>query len=204
MYRTVLNVALIGLVAGIFVMKWAAGTDPTQPNYRVLPNMADSPAYAAFAANPAFADGHTLREPPEGAIPRGHLPLHYGADPDEAARAGAELVNPLAHAPESHLGRGAAVYKAFCQACHGAGGLGDGEVTRRGVPPPPSLLAENAMNLPDGRMFHIITYGQGNMASYASQVSREDRWKVILHIRSLQGRLATSQPASATSPEPTQ
>jgi hypothetical protein len=35
-------------------------------------------------------------------------------------------------------------------------------------------------------LFHIITYGQTNMAAYASQVAREDRWAAILHIRHLQ------------------
>jgi hypothetical protein len=38
----------------------------------------------------------------------------------------------------------------------------------------------------DGQMFHILTHGQGNMASYAGQLLSADRWQVILHIRSLQ------------------
>lgn len=38
----------------------------------------------------------------------------------------------------------------------------------------------------DGQLFHILTYGQGNMPSYATQLSREDRWRVIVHVRSLQ------------------
>ncbi len=35
-------------------------------------------------------------------------------------------------------------------------------------------------------MFHILTYGQGKMASYAAQLSEDERWKVIRHVRSLQ------------------
>ena len=35
-------------------------------------------------------------------------------------------------------------------------------------------------------MFHVLSYGQGNMAPYASQVDRDDRWKAILHVRALQ------------------
>jgi mono/diheme cytochrome c family protein len=38
----------------------------------------------------------------------------------------------------------------------------------------------------DGQMFHVLTYGQGNMPSFAAQLSREDRWNVILHVRMLQ------------------
>jgi hypothetical protein len=38
----------------------------------------------------------------------------------------------------------------------------------------------------DGQMFHVLTKGQGNMPSYAVQVAPEDRWKAILHVRTLQ------------------
>jgi hypothetical protein len=49
-------------------------------------------------------------------------------------------------------------------------------------------------------MFHIITYGKGNMPPHAAQISREDRWKVILHIRSLQAESeATATPPPASS-----
>jgi hypothetical protein len=36
-------------------------------------------------------------------------------------------------------------------------------------------------------MFHVITLGRNNMPAHAGQVSVDDRWKVILHIRKLQG-----------------
>ncbi len=39
---------------------------------------------------------------------------------------------------------------------------------------------------PDGGFFHVITRGQGLMASYAVQVLPEDRWAVILHVRTIQ------------------
>jgi hypothetical protein len=52
--------------------------------------------------------------------------------------------------------------------------------------PPPSLKAERAVQMRDGQLFHVITRGQGNMASYAVQVRPEDRWKAILHVRALQ------------------
>ena len=52
--------------------------------------------------------------------------------------------------------------------------------------PPPFLTAARATQMADGEMFHILTYGQGNMASYAAQLTREERWMVIRHVRSLQ------------------
>jgi mono/diheme cytochrome c family protein len=42
----------------------------------------------------------------------------------------------------------------------------------------------------DGQIFHILTYGQNNMPSYAGQISRDDRWKVIAYVRSLQAQRA--------------
>jgi mono/diheme cytochrome c family protein len=41
--------------------------------------------------------------------------------------------------------------------------------------------------MPDGTMFHSITYGKNNMGSYASQLTREQRWQVIKYVRTLQG-----------------
>ena len=48
------------------------------------------------------------------------------------------------------------------------------------------------MNMKDGRIYHIITNGQGNMPSFATQVTRNDRWRVIAYIRSVQARFTTS------------
>jgi mono/diheme cytochrome c family protein len=44
-------------------------------------------------------------------------------------------------------------------------------------------------------MFHSITYGKNNMGSYASQLSRQQRWMVIKYVRTLQGP-ATAAPAA--------
>jgi mono/diheme cytochrome c family protein len=160
--------------------------DVTRPNYEYLPEMAHSPAYSAFAANPNFADGKTLRSPVPGTIPRGELPLPYQATPEDALRAGAELTNPYPATNPKTVDRGYVVFTNFCAPCHGVSGQGNGPVAARGFPPPPSLLAEHAVNMKDGQVFHLLSFGQGNMASYASQISREDRWKVILYVRSLQ------------------
>ena len=75
-----------------------------------------------------------------------------------------------------------------------------GPVTQRGVPPPPSLLAPHAVQIKDGQLFHILTYGQNNMASYASQLSRDDRWNVIVYVRSLQAAAKLAPPAPPATP----
>ena len=35
-------------------------------------------------------------------------------------------------------------------------------------------------------MFHVLTFGQKNMPGYAAQITTDDRWKAILHVRELQ------------------
>lgn len=190
-----LNAGLALAFVASFGVMWASRRDVHQPNVEFFPDMAHAPRANAFAASAVFRDGKTLQAPPPGTIPRGLLPLHYAATAPEAARAGQELQNPLAKDDAKALARGEQVFTNFCTPCHGAGGRGDGLVARRGVPPPPSLVTGRSLALKDGQLFHILTYGQNNMASYASQVSREDRWRVILYVRSLQALRASARAA---------
>jgi mono/diheme cytochrome c family protein len=188
--RRAVNICLLLLLFTIVALNWLTSTNPRQPNDEFLPEMAHSPRYNTFSANPNFLDGQTQQSPLPGTIARGFLPLHYRATPEDALRAGEELHNPLKADDLRAQQRGASIFANYCQACHGPGGKGDGLAAQRGVPPPPSLLAEKALRLKDGQIFHILTYGQANMASYASQLAREDRWHVILHVRALQKQAA--------------
>ena len=193
-----LNLVLLVAFLGSLVLNWAARRDAARPNLEFLPEMVRTERYNSFSPNSNFPDGKTLQAPVPGTIPRGHEPLYYRATPEDAARAGRELANAFHSTDAGAVERGAFIYRNFCQACHGTTGLGDGPVALRGFPAPPSLLAEKALKMPDGQVFHLLTYGQKNMPSYASQISREDRWKVILFVRSLQHppapRLAGGQP----------
>lgn len=222
--RTALNVALAVALAGLVGLHFALAPRPGERNFELLPEMVDSVPYDAFAPNPVFADGKTLQAPPEGTIPRGLLPLHLGPGPEEAARAGRELANPLAlpavlrvdagplpppvaarldeerAAYERALAKGGAAYAIYCALCHGPQGAGDGPVAKRGFPAPPSLLAADARAMPDGRMFHLITHGGENMPSYAVQMPREERWQTILHVRELQAANPAPPGADGTDP----
>jgi len=164
--------------------------DLTQPNYEYMPDMARASRYGAYEPNPHFADGKTLQRQQPGTIARGQRPFHYAPGDAGAAQAGAELRSPYgeADAATRHrvLERGAAVYQSYCVACHDGGGTGNGAVAQRGFPPPPSLLAQHAVTMPDGRMYHVITLGQGNMPAHGFLVTPDDRWKVIAYIRQLQ------------------
>ncbi len=191
--RLVLNVFLLLLLVVSGIANWALRPDLSRPNMEFAPDMAHGPRSNAFAANPEFADGKTLQPAPEHSIPRGFMPLHYTATPEDALRAGDELTAP-ATGPAA-VNRGAFIFENYCATCHGAGGLGNGPVAQRGFPPPPSLMAERARKMKDGQVFHVLTYGQNNMPSYASQISRDDRWNVIAYVRSLQAA-APAPPAA--------
>lgn len=182
------------VTAGLFVR-----SEPSRPNVEVLPEMVRTAAYKAYSANSNFPDGKTLQQPPVGTIPRGFHTVDYQAGEADAIRAGEELSNPYNAEDAAAATRGASVFRAWCLPCHGAAGRGDGPVALRGFPAPPPLNGEKTVALKDGRIFHILTYGRKNMPSYASQLTEDDRWKVILYVRALQ-RNAKAAPAPAIQP----
>ncbi len=192
MSRGGIQLLLVLVLVMLIAAHWAVPSDPTQRNFNFLPGMVDSVAYEAQAPAPQLDDGLVVDfRPPEGSVARGHEPLLYEPTPEGAALAGVELENPVPADDPEAAARGAFVFSTYCVTCHGPQGLGDGPVTKQGVPPPPSLIGEKAMQMADGQMYHIITLGQGNMAAYAAQVEREDRWRVINYVRQLQRPAAT-------------
>lgn len=106
----------------------------------------------------------------------------------QALKAGEALQNPYQPTKEN-LARGRWAFETFCLPCHGKTGAGDGPVAARGVGMPGYPIATKGskpLSYKDGHIFHIITYGRGNMGSYATQVAPADRWKAILWLRQLQ------------------
>jgi mono/diheme cytochrome c family protein len=188
MMHRIFNFFLFLAFVGTLGLNWLVRSRPSEPNREFIPEMVRTARYNAYSANPNFPDGKTLQRPEPGTVPRGYLPAHFVATPEDAVRAGNTLENPLPGTDAAALSRGKTVFLNFCVPCHGMAGKGDGLVVQRGYPAPPSLLADNARNIKDGQIFHILSYGQKNMPSYATQLSREDRWRVILYVRSLQNQ----------------
>ena len=174
---------LIFVLLFLFVLYKLLYRDLSRPNVEFIPEMVHSTAYDAYSPNPNFPDGKTLQTPAEGTIARGFLP-EYSEAPLTEKNAGEVLTNPL-KPDKSVLSRGETVYRNFCILCHGETGMGDGSVTKKGFPPPPSLKTDKVRQMPDGRIYFIISNGRGNMASYRSQISRADIWRSILFVRTL-------------------
>ncbi len=84
------------------------------------------------------------------------------------------------------MARGQDMFNAYCSACHGKTGAGNGMVVERGFSRPPSLTEDRLLTMPVGHFFDVITNGIGAMPDHASQIAVEDRWAIVAYIRALQ------------------
>ena len=120
--------------------------------------------------------------PTEGTIARGQMPYNIPMDSIELAMVNK---NPLP-ATEKNMEEGSELYGRFCKHCHGDTGAGDGPVAApTKFPGVAKLNAGNVAKQPEGQIFHTITHGKGRMGSHASQLSQEERWKIVHHVMSL-------------------
>ncbi|MEK6705379.1 MAG: cytochrome c [Bdellovibrionota bacterium] len=142
-----------------------------------MPDMVYSPALKA-------QEPGSMRMPVSGTIPRDFEPYPYAKDPELA---GIKLRNTLTPTA-AVLERGRSMYNVYCIVCHGPTALGDGTIVPK-FPRPPSLHSDKVNGWlkegKDGRIYHIISSGQNLMPSYASQISRGDRWAIVHYLRTL-------------------
>jgi mono/diheme cytochrome c family protein len=96
-------------------------------------------------------------------------------------------------ASDENIKLGKTKYETYCSACHGYAGYGDGLVAKRASSlaqdtwtSPTSLHADRVQKQLVGQIFHTISKGQGKMASYASSITPEERWAVVLYVKALQ------------------
>jgi mono/diheme cytochrome c family protein len=128
-----------------------------------------------------FADGFAMRPAVEGTVARGVSPYLFKGNQVLAA---AYLSNPMLPSKQN-LERGRVNFNIFCSPCHGY--LADGKSRLHGqFPNPPTLHSDKVRNWKDGDIYNVITSGQNIMPSYATQITPDDRWAIILYIRVLQ------------------
>lgn len=127
-----------------------------------------------------FGDGRGMRLPVEGTVAKGFIPYPFEGQTNPAE----VLSNPYFPTKENLI-LGQRKFLTYCSPCHG--NFGDGDSRLQGqFPNPPTLHSERARNFSDGMIYHIITVGQNVMPSYASQVTREERWAIVNYVRALQ------------------
>ena len=188
---------LIVLMLMIFVGCADSASDGSEltrhPGYEYMPNMYRSPSFETYSENPNFSNNSTARLPVEGTIARGTMPFEYENTLEDYLRAGEDLNNPLSK-NDKNTEEGKALYIMFCAHCHGNNGDGKGSISHPVYGAIPAYndnvqirrTGSTMSELKDGNIYHAITYGLNAMGPHASQITPEERWKIIMYINNLQ------------------
>jgi len=175
--------------------------DANSPGVEFFPDMYRSPSLEYYSVH--TVDGDTVNNaklPVNGTVARGYIPYTYPNTPEGYEQAGLQLKNPLnSEMRENWELEGEVLYGKFCVHCHGSAGAGDGKVAGK-LPGPPPAYDGALKNLPEGKIFHSITYGKNSMGSHASQLTAEERWKLVYYVQKLQGNNKTASDSTAVEP----
>jgi mono/diheme cytochrome c family protein len=188
---------ILAVVSGIFLLTTTScKRDKTQTALEYMPNMYRGPAYETYSVNPNTPDGITAQLPPQGSIPRGYMPYEYSNTTEGYDSARVYLKMPAKAVTldmaslEKREAENKELYSIFCTHCHGDKGDGVGILVERekilGVP---SYSRERLPDITEGSIYHVITYGKGIMGSHASQLTEEERWKIVQHVLKLRNEL---------------
>lgn len=135
-----------------------------------------------YNSNPYNPFSMTSRLPPVNTIRRGSMPNHvpYG----DYDLADSLLINPT-DSSQVIVTEGKILYETFCDHCHGDKGLGDGSVGKvyKGVT---SYKSDLLLGKKGGHIYHVITNGKGRMGAHGSQISEDERWKIVRYVQVLQ------------------
>jgi mono/diheme cytochrome c family protein len=188
------------------VIVWSCSDVRRNPGHTYMPDMAYSRAYETYAPIDTLAKQGIRynRLPVAGTIKRGEL-LPFPLAMDKAGDTtnyvqSVRVTNPLPALNGVQMKEAERLYLINCGICHGTALDGNGPLYNGGSGPfsaAPANLATNAkyVNMPEGQMFYSVTYGKGQMGSYASQLSTTQRWMIIHYVKSKQG--GGKQPAAA-------
>ncbi len=193
---------LIPIVLAAFLVLTCSNRNHKYPGKEYMPEMIHSLAYETYNKvhkNEAFPKGQTALVPPEGTIPvNGHV-YNFPNTPEAYQEAALSNFNPI-KATDENIARGKEIFTVHCTPCHGGSGDGQGSAVigsdYKLAAPPINFAQPQPGYLTDGRMFFTITHGKGLMGSYASQVSYEDRWKVIHYIHTLNKSTPAAEPTN--------
>jgi mono/diheme cytochrome c family protein len=209
--RILIAAAGISLSLG---MVSCGGAHGDNPGHAYMPDMYYSRAYEAYGYNNVEGEYDSLNSRGiryngllvPGTVARGDMmPIRLTND-TIGLKAADGVSNPMTTmAADKKLGKeGERLYLVNCGICHGTALDGNGPLWKDGDGPYPAkpqvLNDKQAKSWTDGHYFHVITYGKGQMGSYASQLRPEQRWMVINYIRNKQGGGAAADTASQGTP----
>ena len=193
------GVATLAIVGLLFVGT-SCEDDHNDTGREYAPQMYDAVGYEPYKQirpNTVNPYGLNMRDPAQGTVSRPNYHTTFGngdstttdlmiynIPKDSIGLAERILVNPV---PETakNLEEGKLLYGRFCIHCHGEGGKGDGLVGKqyKGVP---SYSADAYKTMNSGHIYHVITHGKGRMWPHGSQMTPEERWKIVQFVHKLQ------------------
>ena len=187
----IVSLALASIAAS-FILQ-SCGAEGDHPGYEYMPNMYRSPSYETYSENPVFDNGISSQYNVKGTIPRGFEPFAYSSSTEDYLKAGRALSNPLILNTKV-LAEGKELYGIFCSHCHGDKGMGNGSINHPvyGAVPSysdnigPRRSGATMSELKDGHIYHTIMYGLNAMGPHSSQITHEERWKIVHYVHELQ------------------
>ncbi len=215
-----MRLIILCLTAGLII----AGCSDIQrnPGRVYVPDMAYSRAYETYAALDSDKFTADVKEqgrkifynhlPVAGTIARGEeMPFPYAKDAvgDTANYVASKAFkSPIGKLDDVQMKEAERLYLIYCGICHGPKLDGNGPLYNGGNGPfpakPATLVGDPKYQaMPEGQMFYSVTYGKNFMGSYASQLTRQQRWMVIAYIKSKQGIDITSGAASGSASDST-
>ncbi len=155
----------------------------------------DSTKFTADMYNKGGNQIYFVGMPPQGTIKRGELFPYTLPNDSNGYKMSATVKNPYdsIKLTEGQMAEAGRLYNINCAICHGATGVANGPIAAAGhIGAVANLTTPTYVSMADGTMFHSITYGRNQMGSYASQVTRAQRWMIIKYIRKLQPKPTTA------------
>ena len=147
-------------------------------------NMYDQAKHKPLAASPLWEDGRASRPLLPDTI------IHSAGTLAGTASGRESMTRDEPAEPRTYtraaLERGRERFGIYCAPCHGPAGDGNGYITERGFPHPPTYHSDRLRQAPDRYLFEVITRGYGAMYPYADRVTAADRWSIVAYIRALQ------------------
>jgi mono/diheme cytochrome c family protein len=190
-----------------------------KPHNIYMPDMAYSRAYETYASRDSAVFTQSENErgqkifynnyPVVGTVARGEdmpFPIAKDKPGDTLNYVASKAVNsPIDTMTSSNLIESERLYLINCGICHGKNLDGNGPLYKGGEGPyaakPATLVGDPKIEaMPVGQMFYSVAYGKGQMGSYASQLSRRQRWEIIAYIKHKQkeAKANAAPPAEAT------
>jgi len=181
---------LLGVVLMTAILVSSCGKGKNGRSIEYMPDMYRGPGIETYGMNPVMKDSMGTMLPVEGTIPRGYIPYDYPNTTEGYDAAKADLANPYAAVIDEGYKKDAKeLYTIFCSHCHGKAGDGMGILVKNekilGVP----SYADAGRAITEGSVYHVIMYGKGVMGSHASQLTMEERWKIVSYVMDLKAEL---------------